>query len=59
MGGYGVEGRGRKKCLKKSRDEERDSKKIRVVWSSKVIEGSICTINKRQGLICILLKIRG
>ena len=41
-----MEGRGRKKRLKKNGEKEREGKKMRIIWSLKVTEESICTIKK-------------
>ena len=53
-----VEGRGRKKSLKNNRKQQKERRKISVVLSLKMIEGSVCTINKYQELICMFLKAR-
>ena len=46
MRGCGVEESGRKKSLKKNKEEERKGKKMKVIWSLKMTEGSIYTIKK-------------
>ena len=45
-----MEERGRKKSLKTNREEEREKKNMRIVWSLKVTKRSICMIKTWFGI---------